>query len=245
MKFRQLYLIPLLSVLLTACGADEQSPNPIDRDTSSVDFRSSADSAVFADSSIESGEKVILFLGNSLSAGLGVDSDESFPSLIQERIDSLGWNFKVVNAGVSGETTSGGLSRIDWALRQPIDVLVLELGGNDGLRGIPVEVTKQNLEEIITRTQATYPNAEIVLAGMQMPPNLGAEYTSQFRDVFYDLAEENDIHLIPFLLEGVGGVESMMQDDRIHPNAAGHQRAAANVWEVLEPVLADMRETEV
>ncbi len=189
-----------------------------------------------------SGEKVVLFLGNSLSSGLGVDAEAAFPNLIQQKIDSLGLNFRVVNAGVSGETSSGGLGRIDWLLRQGLDVLVLELGGNDGLRGLSTDVTKRNLQAIVGKTREIYPEATIVLAGMQLPPNLGLEYTSRFRAIFPDLARENDVHLIPFLLEGVGGVDSMMQRDGIHPNRAGHRRVAENVWEVLGPILEEMQE---
>jgi acyl-CoA thioesterase-1 len=239
MKFRALYLIALLSVLLIACGTDDEPTDDAGGDTPPVAMRDSVSS------NVESNDKIILFLGNSLSAGLGVDSDAAFPSLIQQKIDSLGWDFRVVNAGVSGETSSGGLGRIEWVLREKVDVLVLELGGNDGLRGISADVTKRNLQEIVSRTRGVYPDAEIVLAGMQIPPNLGAEYTAQFRDVFPELALRNDIHLIPFLLEGVGGVDSMMQDDGIHPNTAGHRKVAENVWEVLDPILSDMREPEV
>lgn len=239
MNFRALYIFGLLSVLFLACGTDDEAANHNGGDTPPVATRDS----VFA--TAETNEKIILFLGNSLSAGLGVDSDSSFPSLIQQKIDSLGWDFHVVNAGISGETSSGGLGRIDWVLRQRVDVLVLELGGNDGLRGIPVDVTKRNLQKIVSGTRELYPDAEIVLAGMQLPPNLGSEYTSRFRDIFPELAERNDIHLIPFLLEGVGGVDSMMQNDGIHPNTAGHRRVAENVWAVLDPILEDMLEPEV
>jgi acyl-CoA thioesterase-1 len=239
MKFRALYLIPLLSVLPIACGTDDRSTDDARGETPPVAMRDSVSS------DIESNEKIILFLGNSLSAGLGVDSDAAFPSLIQQKVDSLGWDFRVVNAGVSGETSSGGLGRIEWVLREKVDVLILELGGNDGLRGISADVTKRNLQEIVSKTRGVYPDAEIVLAGMQIPPNLGAEYTAEFRDIFPDLARRNDIHLIPFLLEGVGGVDSMMQNDGIHPNTAGHRRVAENVWEVLNPILEEMHEPEV
>lgn len=239
MKFRALYLIALLSVLLIACGTDDESTDDARGDTPPIAMRDSVSS------NVGSNEKIILFLGNSLSAGLGVDSDAAFPSLIQQKIDSLGWDFRVVNAGVSGETSSGGLGRIEWVLRERVDLLVLELGGNDGLRGISADVTKRNLQEIVSKTRGIYPDAEIVLAGMQIPPNLGAEYTAQFRDIFPELARRNDIHLIPFLLDGVGGVDSMMQDDGIHPNTAGHRKVAENVWEVLDPILEDMREPAV
>jgi acyl-CoA thioesterase-1 len=181
----------------------------------------------------------VLFLGNSLSAGYGVEPDSAFPNLIKARIDSLGWSIEIVNAGLSGETTSGGLRRIDWLLRRRIDVLVLELGGNDGLRGIPTEVTRANLQAIIDKTRARHPDAEIILAGMQIPPNLGHEYTREFRQIYPSLAEENDTHLIPFLLEGVGGVARLMQGDGIHPTEEGHRVVAENVWDILGVVLED------
>ncbi|NIR52707.1 arylesterase [candidate division KSB1 bacterium] len=185
--------------------------------------------------------KTILFLGNSLTAGYGLAPRLAFPSLIQQKIDSVGWNFDVVNAGLSGETTSGGLRRIDWLLRNHIDVLVLELGGNDALRGIPPELTKKNLQGIIDKTREKYPDVKIVIAGMQAPPNLGENYTRRFRQMFPELAEENDAALIPFLLEGVGGVAELNLADRIHPNAQGHKIVAENVWSVLKPVLKSMR----
>lgn len=179
----------------------------------------------------------ILFLGNSLTAGYGVDPDDAFPALVGERIRDRGWSWRVVNAGVSGETSAGGLRRIDWLLRQPIDVLVLELGGNDGLRGIAPADTRANLQGIIDRTTARYPEARIVIAGMQIPPNLGQEYTAAFRDLYPTLAADNDALLIPFLLEGVGGVPELNLPDGIHPTARGHEVVAENVWRVLEGVI--------
>ena len=161
----------------------------------------------------------------------------AFPALIQSRIDDAALPFRVVNAGLSGETTSGGLRRIDWVLRQPVSVLVLELGGNDGLRGTDLELTEQNLQAIIDRTLAAHPGADIVLAGMQVPTNLGGEYTTAFRDLYPRLASANEATLIPFLLEGVGGVAELNLPDGIHPNVAGHRRVADNVWPVLEPLL--------
>lgn len=236
MKFRPLYILVLLSVLSFACGSEEDRPEFEARDTSSVAGRDSTPSEV------AEGDRIIVFLGNSLSAGFGVDTEEAFPSLIQDKIDSLGWPFRVMNAGVSGETTSGGLSRIDWLLRQRVDVLVVELGGNDGLRGIPTEVTKRNLEDIVEKTKGTRPDVTIILTGMQLPPNLGIDYTRRFRAIYAEVAQENGVHLIPFLMEGVGGVDSMMQGDGIHPNRAGHRKMAENVWDVLEPILEEMLE---
>ena len=233
MKFSTLYILIAATVLCWSCTSEEE-PEPRDAGTPTADtVRSSAD--------VPDSAGVILFLGNSLSAGAGVDPQEAFPHLIQERIDSLGWNFRVVNAGLSGETSSGGLRRIDWLLRDSLEVLVLELGGNDGLRGIPIEVTKENLAQIIEKTRDRYPDARIVLAGMQIPPNLGHEYTQDFREMYPALASEYETELIPFLLEGVGAVDSLMQSDGIHPTAAGHEVAAENVWNTLEPTLQELR----
>lgn len=240
MRIRKLYLLALLSVLPLSCGSGENGA-----DNRAVDSTEAASKAAeSAKSPADKDTKVVLFLGNSLSAGLGVDNAAAFPSIIQDKIDSLGWNFQVVNAGISGETSSGGLGRMDWVLKQPVDILVLELGGNDGLRGIPTQVTRSNLEQIIGKTRQVYPDAEIVLAGMQIPPNLGHDYTRDFREVYPAIAEEHDVHLIPFLLEDVGGVDSMMQADGIHPNRSGHRVVADNVWDVLEPILRDSLEPE-
>ena len=181
--------------------------------------------------------KTILFFGNSLTAGYGLDPSESFPALIQEKIDSLNLPYKVINAGNSGETTAGGNGRVDWILRQPVDIFVLELGGNDGLRGIPVTETRKNLQAIIDKVRAKYPEAKIVLAGMQIPPNMGARYANDFRNIYPELARKNDITLIPFLLEGVGGEVKLNQRDGIHPTAEGHRILAENVWEVLKDVV--------
>ncbi|WP_044198376.1 arylesterase [Dyadobacter tibetensis] len=186
----------------------------------------------------QKGKKIIVFFGNSLTAGYGLDDpSQAFTALIQKRIDSLGLEYKVVNAGVSGETTAGGKSRIDWLLKQPLDIFVLELGGNDGLRGIPVSETRRNLQAILEKVHAKYPQADRVLAGMQIPPNMGQDYTSEFKRIYPDLATENDIPLIPFLLEGVGGEASLNLPDGIHPNADGHRIVAENVWKTLQPIL--------
>ena len=179
----------------------------------------------------------ILFLGNSLAAGLGLDPAQAFPALIGARAAALGWPVRVVNAGVSGETTAGGLGRIDWLLKDRVDILVIELGANDGMRGIDPVVTKSNLQAIVERTRARYPEAAIVLAGMQIPTNLGPSYTESFRRIYPDLARENNLTLIPFLLEGVGGLPELNQPDGIHPTAEGHALIAENVWQVLRPIL--------
>jgi acyl-CoA thioesterase I len=185
--------------------------------------------------------KAILFFGNSLTAGYGLDPSQAFPALIQEKINARGWNFRVINAGLSGETTAGGLRRIDWVLQRPVDVLVLELGANDGLRGLAVDQAKQNLQAIIDRTRNKYPRVKVVLAGMQVPSNLGRDYTSRFWAIFQELAAANDAALIPFLLEGVGGVPELNLPDGIHPTPDGHKIVAENVWKTLEPVLRTMQ----
>jgi acyl-CoA thioesterase I len=181
--------------------------------------------------------KRVVILGDSLAAGLGVDTDESYPAVLQTKVQEAGLPFTIVNAGVSGDTTAGGLRRIDWVLRQPIDVLVVELGGNDGLRGIAPGETRTNLQRIVERARAKYPQAAILIAGMKMPANMGPEYTSEFEKVFADVAKNNGAALIPFLLEGVGGSAKLNQPDRIHPTAEGHKIVAATVWKILEPVL--------
>ena len=182
-------------------------------------------------------EKNIIFFGNSLTAGYGLDHTEAFPALVQKKIDSLKLSYKVINAGLSGETTAGGKNRIDWILKQPVSIFVLELGGNDGLRGIPIPETRQNLQTIIDRVRAKNPDVKIVLAGMQVPPNMGRKYATDFQQLFKELATKNNTALIPFLLEGVGGIPELNQPDGIHPTAAGHKIVAENVWAVLQGLL--------
>ncbi|MEO8440322.1 MAG: arylesterase [Spartobacteria bacterium] len=179
----------------------------------------------------------ILFLGDSLTAGLGVAEMQAYPALIQEKIRQKDLPFEVINAGISGDTSAGGLARLDWVLQKKIDVLVLALGANDGLRGLPVAQTKANLQAIIDRVKAKNPEVKIVVAGMQIPPNMGADYGTAFAALFADLARQNNAALVPFLLEGVGGHDDLNQADRIHPTAAGHKVLADNVWRVLEPLL--------
>jgi acyl-CoA thioesterase-1 len=180
---------------------------------------------------------VVLFLGTSLTAGYGLEGDQAYPALIQQRIDSSGYGYRVVNAGESGSTSAGGVRRIGWLLRLPVEVLVLELGANDGLRGQDPAITKASLEQIIDSTRAVYPAAEILIAAMEAPPNMGPEYTSAFRGVFPELAREENATLIPFLLQGVAGVPLLNQADGIHPTVEGQRLIASNVWRVLHPVL--------
>jgi acyl-CoA thioesterase-1 len=181
--------------------------------------------------------KTIIFFGNSLTAGYGLDPDQSFPTLIGRRLDSMHLPYKVINAGISGETTAGGKSRLNWTLRQPADIFVLELGGNDGLRGIPVNSTRDNLQSIIDTVRLRYPACKIILAGMQIPPNMGSTYATAFHDIFPELSKKNKTLLIPFLLDGVGGDPSLNQPDGIHPNTKGEKIVTETVWKALQPLL--------
>ncbi len=182
--------------------------------------------------------KTILFFGDSLTAGYGLeDNSLAFPGLIQKRIDEHKLPYRVVNAGLSGETTAGGLRRIDWILRQPVDIFVLALGGNDGLRGLQPAVAQENLQAIIDRVRAKNPQVKIILGGMFMPPSMGEAYTKAFSEIYPALAKKNDLGFIPFILESVGGIPEMNQPDLIHPNARGHAVIADTVWQVLEPLL--------
>jgi acyl-CoA thioesterase I len=181
--------------------------------------------------------KVILFYGDSLTAGYGLSPEEAFPALVEKKLNKSEKKVKVVNAGLSGETSAGGLSRIDWILRQPIDIFVLELGANDGLRGLPVEQTRKNLQGIIDKVKSKYPTCKIVLAGMLVPPNMGKEYTEDFRSVYPSLASKNKATLIPFILDGVGGIEKLNQADGIHPNVEGHQIISSRIVGVFEKLL--------
>ena len=217
----------LVMALLAGCGNNEEKPNEGGNQKREQVTTGAKNEKL----------KTIVFYGNSLTAGYGIDPSESFPSVVQDKIDSLQLPYKVINAGVSGETTAGGKSRIDWILRQPVNIFVLELGGNDGLRGIPIAETSKNLQAIIDRVREKYPEAKIILAGMQVPPNMGRNYATQFRVVFEQLAAKNKVELIPFLLENVGGVPSLNQADGIHPNPQGARIVADNVWKVLQPML--------
>ncbi|HSR68474.1 MAG TPA: arylesterase [Acidobacteriota bacterium] len=183
---------------------------------------------------------LILFLGDSLTAGYGLDPALAFPALIQKKIDQEGWSFEVLNAGLSGETSAGGLRRIKWIMRRQPAVMVLELGANDGLRGVPLHSTRRNLQGIIDQARSANPDMKIVLAGMMVPPNLGPHYTETFQSMFEELAEANGLPLIPFLLEGVAAQPNLNLTDGIHPNAEGHKILAENVWEVLKPLLQEM-----
>ncbi len=179
----------------------------------------------------------IVIIGNSITAGYGLDAEKAFPALLQKRIDSLGLDYDVVNAGLSGETTSGGRRRIGWLLRQPAEILVIELGGNDGLRGIDPALSKENLRAIIAAARERNPEIGVILGGMRMPMNMGQKYRDEFERVFAEVARAEDVILIPHILEGVGGVPALNQPDGIHPTAEGQRIVADNVWTYLEPIL--------
>lgn len=181
--------------------------------------------------------KTIVFFGNSLTAAYQLSPEQGFTYLLQQKIDSLGLPYQCVNAGLSGETTADGKNRIAWVLQQPMDVFMLELGGNDALRGLPVEASKQNLQAIIDQVKTKYPQCKILIAGMLAPPNLGERYTTAFKGMFADLAKKNNARLLPFLLENVGGVPSLNLEDGIHPNPAGQKIVAQTVWKYLQPML--------
>jgi acyl-CoA thioesterase I len=223
--------IPLLFnfifILLVACNTGQQKKD-----------QAIAKSDTTITASETAPKKTILFFGNSLTAGYGLDDpSNAFPSLIQKRIDSLKLPYTVVNAGVSGETSSGGNSRIDWILKQPVDIFILELGANDGLRGIPFAETAKNLQSIIDKVKAKNKDVKIILAGMLVPPNMGPDYSKAFKELFPELAKKNTTPFIPFILEGVAGEENLNQGDGIHPTVEGHRMVMENVWVVLKTVL--------
>lgn len=181
--------------------------------------------------------KNILCFGNSLTAGYGVDPSQAYPAILQDILQGKGYNYQVVNAGLSGETSAGGLNRIDWVLRQPVDIFILELGANDGLRGLPPDQTRKNLQAIIDKVKSKYPKARIVLAGMMVPPNMGEKYGNEFVEIYPYLARKNNATLIPFLLEGVGGDPGLNLPDGIHPTPKGHKIVAENVFRAIKPIL--------
>ena len=183
---------------------------------------------------IKSDQKIILFFGNSLTAGYGIDEDDAFAGLTQQRVDSLGLDYKVINGGLSGETTAGGLSRLDWFLEEQPDIFVLELGGNDGLRGIALSETKSNLLAMIDKVRTKFPETKIILAGMQIPPNMGQEYSNEFKEIYPAVAEEKNVTLIPFLLENVGGIPELNLPDGIHPTEEGHKIVFETIWPYID-----------
>ncbi|MDB5267294.1 MAG: arylesterase [Hymenobacter sp.] len=227
MKFLNLPLAALLGLALTACNSGPTADKPAAAEAPAAQVPAAAKATT----------KRLLFFGNSLTAGYGVEPEQAFAGLIGQKIDSLKLPYEVINAGLSGETTAGGRSRVGWILKQPVDIFVLELGGNDGLRGLPLSATRENLQGIIDTVRRRSPGAQIVLAGMQIPPNMGRAYATEFKALYQEIATKNHLVLIPFLLAGVGGDRTLNQADGIHPTPAGHRIVARTVWAVLQPLL--------
>lgn len=225
-------------VLAGACTSTNGQSNVQTTDTATKGSRSPGATSA----PVSAGNHTVLFVGTSLTAGLGLNPDSAYPQLIQTKIDSAQLPFQVVNAGVSGETTAGLLRRLDWLLRGNFDVIVIESGANDGLRGTPVATVRENLRTILTRVHSTHPSARIVLVQMEAPPNLGPTYTAAFHAMYADLAQESGAMLMPFLLQGVAGNRDLNQNDGIHPNQRGEHIVAENVWRALEPVLRVTRD---
>jgi acyl-CoA thioesterase-1 len=227
---RLCYIIPLAFIL--SCGGDKKK-----KSTQKATAIEQTEPSQIAETSKNS-TGIILCFGDSITAGYGLeDSNDAFPAVLQEKIDSLHLNYKVVNSGLSGETTAGGKSRIDWVLNQGIDIFILELGANDGLRGVPLSETRANLQAIITIVEEKSPNTKIILAGMQLPPNMGLDYTTEFKELYAQIAAANNIAFIPFILKDVGGIVELNQSDGIHPTVDGHKIIARTVWEILGPML--------
>jgi acyl-CoA thioesterase I len=223
----------LLLAALPACSSDSAAPDPAPAAERSAPSSEAAEGAL-----------TVVYLGDSLTAGYGLaeGEDEAYPALIEAKAAALGWDVRTVNAGLSGDTSAGGLRRVDWIVnRGPVDVLVLALGANDGLRGLPVEALKANLEAIIVRVRAANPDVRVVLAGMLTPTNMGTAYGERFEAVYREVAEEQGVELVPFLLEGVGGVRALNQPDGVHPTAEGQRVMAETVWQTLRPVLEAAR----
>lgn len=227
-KISNFFFIFFCLIFFVSCNVSDKQTNDYQTETNLPDSTSTT---------LPTEVKTILFFGNSLTAGYGLEQAEAFPALIQTKIDALKMPYKVINAGLSGETTAGGNTRIEWILNQKIDILIIELGGNDGLRGISPDLTYANLQSIINKAKAKYPDLKIILAGMEAPPNMGEKFTADFRKIYKELADKNQVSLIPFLLETVGGDPKLNLPDGIHPTAQGHQIVAETVWKTLKVVI--------
>ena len=236
---RTTLLIALTTAATSAACRSTKADDSVVPDTVSKASTSTGPDSVRGASAAVAGAGVrtVLFIGTSLTAGLGLNPDSAYPQLIQEKIESAHLPFDVVNAGVSGETTAGLLRRLDWLLRGNFDVIVVESGANDGLRGTPVATVRENLREIVSRIRRAHPSTKVLLVQMEAPPNLGPEYTTAFHSLFGEVAKENGATLVPFLLQGVAGDRSLNQADGMHPNQRGEHIVAENVWRALEPEL--------
>lgn len=233
MKVRAMMVLVAASAVGAACGGSETKPPA----TTQVPVESTTATPTVA----TDGRIRVLFVGTSLTAGLGLDPAQAYPAVIQAIADSAGYRIQVVNAGLSGETSAGALRRVDWLLRDaPSQVVVIETGANDGLRGLLPDTTQANIKGIVAKVRAVNPDVRILLAQMEAPPNLGPQYTRRFRDVFLAVAADEALTLIPFFLDGVAGVPAMNQPDGIHPTAEGAQIAARNMWRTLAPVLREV-----
>ena len=230
----------ILAVLLVSCG-NEKSEKKVSETLLKEQVEpteKTIDSETQTQTETESESKTILCFGDSITAGYGLDdSNNAFPAVLQQKVDALNLNYTVINSGLSGETTAGGKSRINWVMNQNINVFVLELGANDGLRGVPLSETRLNLQGIIDVVKEKSPNTKIILAGMELPPNMGQDYTTEFRSIYADLATKNNLEFIPFILKDVGGIKELNQSDGIHPTVEGHKILANTVWEVLKPLI--------
>lgn len=227
----------LIFLIFTGCNSSTENTSEKTAQQNPSNARSSKENQ---DSKLnESKKKSILFFGDSLTAGYGLEDElgMAYPQIIQDKIDSLGLSYRIINAGLSGETTATGANRIGWVLKQHVDIFVLELGGNDALRGIEPSETQKNLQRILDKVEEKYPDAKVVLAGMEAPPSMGERYTSEFRAIFKELTAKNEVTLIPFLLEKVGGIAKYNQPDGIHPTEEGHRLVAETVWSYLKGVL--------
>jgi acyl-CoA thioesterase-1 len=219
-----------LAALIVGCGAPESNGSA----------QTSSNPAASAEDDVAGQKRVVMFLGTSLTDGYGLEREQAYPALVQEKIDSAGLRWEVVNAGLSGERSAGALQRVQgWLLKQPFDVLVIETGANDMLGGLPVPALRSNIQGIIDTVRAARPGARIVLVGMLAAPNLGRTYVDGFNRVYPELAKENDLPLVPFLLEGVATERDLNISDAIHPNEKGHQIIAGTMWKTLEPVLRE------
>ena len=223
-------MVTMGSVVLASCG------NNNSKQAEDVTATKPSEAAPVATETIVKDQN-ILFFGTSLTAGYGLEQNEAYPALLQQRIDSLDLPYKTINGGLSGETSAAGKSRIDWLLKQPVSIFVLELGANDGLRGVPVKETRTNLQAIIDKVRDKYPQVKMVLTGMEVPPNMGDKYATDFRNMFKDLAAKNEMVFVPFLLDGVAGIPKLNQGDGIHPTAEGQRILANNVWDKLKDLL--------
>lgn len=228
-----IFVLCFIIVMGNSCKSKQESGVQVDNNTWKND-QSAKETNI---SQQKSDVKHILFFGNSLTAGYGLDENQSFPALIQQRLDSLGLNYLSINAGLSGETSSGGKNRIEWVLKQKVDVFVLELGANDVLRGLDLSETEANLRAILDKVKTANPEVKFILAGMHAPPNMGSDYTKKFGAIYPKLAKDYNAALIPFLLENVATVPSLNLEDGKHPNAAGQYIVRENVWQVLKGLL--------